>query len=569
MKNVLCLILAFLSISLTAQESTFEIKGNVTDFENQPLAGTNILIEGTSEGVKTDSKGAYSVNAKLGDVLVFSYVGMHTRKIPIEQLVRNLNVQLFAKVQELDEVQVKKRISKTQKELLAEYPTNKSLIKTSWGILSKDRSSHSMRIIDGSEILPTGNDFLTSLRAHFPNMIIHRDTFPPQVYFLPRIAQNWQPAIFDVDGLIYNQPPTFIHPAEIDRIAVIKRNGAFARYGPAATGGVIIINTKEKTRVDELGVNRVYDNSSLVDSLSQETNKASKYVPKTFDFMKDFERAKSMDEAWRIYEEKKELHSDALTYFFEASNYFLKRWKNQERAIEVLEFAKTKFANNVEMLRAIAFFLEEMGRTDLAFQRYLEILKIRSSVAQSHRDMANAYNELGQFKKALLKYARYEKAVEALDSIPFDPQGSDLIMSVESNNIIKQRQRELKIDKGQVDQILEVPKTRILLEWNIDDIDLEIQVIDPDDLYVNWDNYDQVGYSSKQFFLDDTLNGDWRVSIDYWHNNTAVPMILKITTFFDYGLPMQKSESKVFRLYEAQSSFHLLTINTTEKNVRY
>lgn len=582
MKTVLSQIFCFFCLTLSAQVATFELQGKVTDFEDLPLMGTNILIEGTSKGVKTDSNGAYSVHVKLGDVLLFSYVGMHTRKIPINEIIQNLNVQLFAKVQDLDEVQVKKRISKTQKELLAEYPTNKNLIKTSWGILSKDRSSYSMRMVDGGDILPTGIDFLTSLRSHFPNMIIDRETTPPTVY-LRNLGQvddsNPVPsAIFDVDGFIYEQAPTFIIPSEIERVAVIKRNGAM-RYGPQGAGGVIIINTKEKTRIDDLGVSRVYDNNNLVDSLTQESNKTDKYSPKTFDFMKDFEKANSNDKAWRIYEDGKEEHSASPAYFFETSNYFWKEWQDEKKALAILETAKYKIGGKVELLKAIAYFSEEMGRTDLALQHYLDILKIRSSAAQSHRDMANAYNELGQYKKALLKYARYKKAVEAFGSVPFDSQGSDLIMSVESNNIIKQRQQDLEIDKEQLDQIMEVPKTRILLEWNIEDFDLEVQFIDPDDLYVLWNNYDRLvpeiemartkGYASKQFFLDDTLNGDWKLTLNYEYDKVMVPAVIKVTTFFDYGLPTQKSEFKILRLHNPESSFHLATINTTVKYVKY
>ena len=40
-----------------------------------------------------------------------------------------------------------------QAQLLKEYPVNKKLIKTSWGILDKDRLSGTMRIIDGSMLI--------------------------------------------------------------------------------------------------------------------------------------------------------------------------------------------------------------------------------------------------------------------------------------------------------------------------------------------------------------------------------------------------------------------------------
>ncbi len=576
------LSLMVISVSLSAQESTISINGIITDYEDRPLEDVSVIIKGTSDGTQTDKNGFYEIGAKVADTLVFSHMGMHTKQVAIEGQMNRLNVQLFTNVQELDEVQVSKRKVRTQKDLLAEYPTNKNLIKTSRGILDKDRTSFSMRIIGGDQILPTGIDFLTSLRNHFPNMVIHRDTTPPIVYLWnPGSINNENPppgAIFEVDGIIYEQPPTWLIPSEIDRIAVMKRNGAF-KYGPQGAGGVIIINTKEQTRIDELGVERVYNNRGLVDSLTKESNKPTGYTPKVFDFIERFEEARSREKAWTIFIENKENHSDSPTYFFETSQYFLKRWQDETNAIAILEIAKQNFADNVAVRKAIAYFLEEMGQYGLALQHYLDILKLRSSAAQSNRDVANAQNKVGDYTKALLRYARYEKAVGLLDSVPFDPFGADLLISVETNNILRRRRQELDISENQINKELEVATTRVLLEWNLDDLEFEIQLTDPDDLFVLWNNYDKStpememaqkkGYSSKQLFLDDSLEGDWRLTLNYRYEENKVPAVMKVTTFLDYGLPTQKSESKVFRLYDLQSSFHLATIDTSGNKITY
>ncbi|MCB0600923.1 MAG: carboxypeptidase-like regulatory domain-containing protein [Saprospiraceae bacterium] len=50
------------------------ITGTVTDAESgEPLIGANIVIKGTSTGNVTDIDGTYSIQANMGDVLVFSY----------------------------------------------------------------------------------------------------------------------------------------------------------------------------------------------------------------------------------------------------------------------------------------------------------------------------------------------------------------------------------------------------------------------------------------------------------------------------------------------------------------
>lgn len=61
------------------------VKGNVTDTSGVPLPGVNIVLDGTSEGVATDFDGnfVFPKKLKVGDVLIFSYIGMDSRKVVI------------------------------------------------------------------------------------------------------------------------------------------------------------------------------------------------------------------------------------------------------------------------------------------------------------------------------------------------------------------------------------------------------------------------------------------------------------------------------------------------------
>ena len=56
-----------------AQEKT--VTGVVSDASGT-LPGANVVVKGTTKGTQTDINGKYSIKAKEGDVLVFSFVGM-------------------------------------------------------------------------------------------------------------------------------------------------------------------------------------------------------------------------------------------------------------------------------------------------------------------------------------------------------------------------------------------------------------------------------------------------------------------------------------------------------------
>jgi len=71
------------------------VKGTVV--ENMiPLPGVNIMLEGTTMGTSTDFDGNFEFPVKLkkGDVLVFSYVGMNSKKVVITNDNSGLNVTL-------------------------------------------------------------------------------------------------------------------------------------------------------------------------------------------------------------------------------------------------------------------------------------------------------------------------------------------------------------------------------------------------------------------------------------------------------------------------------------------
>lgn len=93
------------SAMLAAQSIT--ISGKVTDFDSgEDLPGVNVLLKGTSTGVTTDLNGKYSIKVpSLKGVLVFTYIGMEKKEVPIKGR-SVIDVQLKADVAQLSEVVV-------------------------------------------------------------------------------------------------------------------------------------------------------------------------------------------------------------------------------------------------------------------------------------------------------------------------------------------------------------------------------------------------------------------------------------------------------------------------------
>lgn len=79
------------------------IKGIVTDFYGDALPGVNIIIDGTSKGTQSDFDGRFSLKAKTGQTLNFSFLGMKSISHKINR-DNFLNVVLAEDLGTLDEV---------------------------------------------------------------------------------------------------------------------------------------------------------------------------------------------------------------------------------------------------------------------------------------------------------------------------------------------------------------------------------------------------------------------------------------------------------------------------------
>ncbi|SFU45306.1 CarboxypepD_reg-like domain-containing protein [Pustulibacterium marinum] len=80
-KTTCFLFFLFVFVQLHAQKGI--ISGVLTDDEGLPLPGVTIQIKGTDKGTQTDFDGIYSIDCKVGDVLIITFVGMKTKEVTV------------------------------------------------------------------------------------------------------------------------------------------------------------------------------------------------------------------------------------------------------------------------------------------------------------------------------------------------------------------------------------------------------------------------------------------------------------------------------------------------------
>ncbi|MFD1616277.1 SusC/RagA family TonB-linked outer membrane protein [Gelatiniphilus marinus] len=221
-----CLLIFGLSINLIqAQERT--ITGTVVDDAGIPLPGATIQIKGEAKGTTTDFDGNYSIQANVGNILVFSYVGYANQEVVIkDQTVINATLNPDNK---LDEVVV-----------------------MSFGTQKKRNVISSVATVKPTELKIASSNLTTALAGRVPGLISYqrggepgRDNAEFFVRGVTTFGYASSPLIL-IDGVELSVSDLRrLHPDDIAEFSIMKDASATALYGARGANGVIFVTTKE------------------------------------------------------------------------------------------------------------------------------------------------------------------------------------------------------------------------------------------------------------------------------------------------------------------------------------
>ncbi|MDB4292693.1 carboxypeptidase-like regulatory domain-containing protein [Maribacter sp.] len=565
MKKLLFLLACTLySATLFAQESTKIIKGNVL-YLDTPLANAEVTIAGSGEIIKTKMDGKYEIKAKPGDILVFSYPSMRDMEIVVEDVTKILNLEMTPEVNQLDEVVVEKTVLKSQKELQAEYATNKNLINTAFGIIDKEVISYRLKILEGDDLPLGGVDFISSLQFRFPGLRVIRpadDFSRPIVYARSVSLSSLTPVVYDVDGMILTDAPTFIDVVNIHRIALINGVGAANKYGTIGSGGVLVINTKGGNFFSQRdGDGRPYDQAKLRNNTFENDALTTKETAKDVaGYLSALRNSTTEQGAIALYNEQITTYGNSFYYVLDAYDYFSSRWNSQNFADSIIADNYRLFRENPSALKSLAFMYQVQEKFESAHEIYKDVFILRPNYAQSYMDLANSYREVGDYQKSASIYARYGYLLEE-GFLRAEGKLFTNIIDRELNNLVSLKGKEILSRKELKNFILdeEFNGTRLVFEWNDNEAEFEIQFVNPENQYFKSEhslvadatrikNEKLSGYSSEEYLIDDTLRGTWMVNVKYLGNKSLTPTYIKATVYHNYGSASQRKETKLFKM---------------------
>ncbi len=214
----------FLSTSALAQT---QVTGTVYDAETQEtLPGVNIRIKNTNNGTATDGEGLFSLNLdSTRATLVFTYIGYITKEVEVIAGTTNISVMLSPAINELE-----------------------GMIVIGYGAVRKRDITGSVGQISSKEIgKVTSLNAEQSLQGKVSGVQITTTSGAPGAGSAVRIRGvgtfNNSSPIYVVDGVILDDI-SFLNPADIQSMEVLKDASATAIYGSRGANGVVLVQTK-------------------------------------------------------------------------------------------------------------------------------------------------------------------------------------------------------------------------------------------------------------------------------------------------------------------------------------
>ncbi len=224
------------------------LKGKVTDENNLPMPGVNVLFKGTLLGAITDVNGNFSLNRPMKEeILIVSMIGYKTQEIKIGERTE-IQIQLEPDIKKLEEVVV-----------------------TGYQTVDKRTFTGSVSKIDVNQISQAGSgDIGKMLQGAVAGVTVENvsGTFGTKSKIRIRgnssISGNQEP-LWVIDGVVLDDPVNVnpnqlysgdastllssaisgINPDDIEDIQILKDASATAMYGTQAVNGVIVVTTKK------------------------------------------------------------------------------------------------------------------------------------------------------------------------------------------------------------------------------------------------------------------------------------------------------------------------------------
>lgn len=234
---ILSMLSLMLPITVFGQDA---IKGKIIDSKGISIPGVSVSIKETKLGTTSDLNGNFSLNARTGQTLIFSFLGFKKQELLLKSNA-DLNIVLQDDSKNLNEV-----------------------IVTALGIKKEAKKiGYSVQEVKGEDLVKARDQNpITGLTGKIAGLSVG-----PSAELLRKptvLLRGNEISLYVVDGIPISSDTWNISPDDIDSYTVLKGPAAAALYGSRAQNGAILITTK-KGNASKKGLTVEFNSTNSVD----------------------------------------------------------------------------------------------------------------------------------------------------------------------------------------------------------------------------------------------------------------------------------------------------------------
>ena len=239
---LLCLLMAFHQVLFS---QTVNISGNVIgESDKEPIIGASVMIKGSSRGTTTNINGKYNIQAKKGEIIVFSFLGMESVAAAVGK-DPTINITMKTSSIEIDDIVI-----------------------VGYSAVKKSDLTGSVQVVKNEEFMKSSPvSFEQGLQGRLAGVnIIKNDGAPgggisvqirgtnsfmgstEPLYVIDgvplTISNSSETVSFDNNEVTFRNALAFLDPNDIESVEVLKDATATAIYGSRGSNGVVMITTK-------------------------------------------------------------------------------------------------------------------------------------------------------------------------------------------------------------------------------------------------------------------------------------------------------------------------------------
>jgi hypothetical protein len=444
------------------------VRGLVYESQGGPLPGAYVIIRGTTRGVSTDVDGKYSIDAKVGDVLVFQFVGMRSSSVTVGTNKR-IDVRLEEDNRQLDEVVVTGAMG-IKRQVAQEEDDDKS--EEEGTVRKKESVTSSTTVVSSKDISATP------------------------------MANAVQSLEGKVAGL------------QIGTSSTVTNSQIRIRGNSSITGS----ETMNWTATDSIS-NGTYANGYV----SNDRTKITQWNPDRI-YLKALATAPA-DKRYGLYLELREDQVTNPNFYFDVANYFYDSG-DKATALLVLSNIADLGLENHQLYKSLTYVLRQWEACEDALYTANQVAKWRAQEPQAHRDLALTLEDNKKYQAA------FDELIKGLEVNYYGEmrgqyEGVEDIILMDINRMMAEHKsiKTEKLDKKYYDKM--PVDVRIILNWNQMDTDIDLHIIEPTNEECYYAHKDtQIGarfskdftegYGPEQYLLRNAVKGKYSIKTNYF-----------------------------------------------------